>query len=368
MKHLLSAILLLTTIFSSAQENQLTRIATNVGGCVTFSGYAMAGWEYHDRSEPDNQFAVNKIIMLANANITSELQAFIMYDFNKNSLHEYWANYKITPWLNVKLGQFKTPSTLENPISPAAIEMITLTSLATNYMVAGSSPTMMPAGAGRDIGITLFGKTSNDLLSYDIALMNGEGRNHNDANSSKDIVGRLTVKPISEWALSVSGIYGRGHLDNPEKAPWLKNLNQEGNFTRQRLAAGTTLNVNHFKARTEYMWGRDGHHDGASNGGYMTCAVTDVATKGLDFVASADHLDPQGLPTINRIQAGVQYWFYPQCRLQIAVSNTHSNHITETGVLTQMQIAFMHYVKTGRNNYPAPNWWLLDIADLYFEL
>ncbi len=340
-RRLLSLLVLLLPFILSGKENALTRVATNLGGHFTFSGYGMAGWEYHDRSDPSNEFKINKIILMGDARITDDWHAFLMYDCKGGTLHEYWTSYRIKPWFNVKLGQFKTPFTIENPISPSRLEMITQTSLATNYMIIGSSPTMMPGSAGRDLGLTVYGTAWGDRLAYDIAVMNGEGRNKGDANNTKDIVGRLTVKPFNGVSVSVSGIHGRGHIGDEYVAAQLDGVDDKGNFKRQRLAVGVTADVGRVGARAEYMWARDGKGDNSrANGGYITAVARGIAGRGLDLVASYDHLEPQWASTVNRYQAGVQYWFYPRCRLQVAWTATHTGTVTESALLTQVQVAF----------------------------
>lgn len=332
------------TFAARPTENALSKIVTNIAGRFTLSGYAMAGWEYHDTADPNNEFKVNKIIMMGNMRILDNWNAFIMFDFKGGTLHEYWTSYSVRPWFNIKLGQFKTPFSIENPISPAALELLTQTSLATNYMIIGASPTMMPGGAGRDLGLTIYGTAWHGRLSYDLAVMNGEGRNRSDRNSTKDIAVRLTLRPVKHLSVSISGIHGRGRLADGV-APWVPGVNEKGDFRRQRLAVGATLFVPHFHARAEYMWGRDGRGAGdVSRGAYATFAATDIGTPGLDFVAGYDHLEPQADPTVNRWQAGVQYWFYPKCRIQLAYMNTHTHqaapHPTESAILTQLQVAF----------------------------
>ena len=314
----------------------------------TFNGYAMVGWEYHDQSSPSNQFNVNKFILMADFKVTDRLHAFAMGDFYKFSLHELWMSYRFADALTLKVGQFKTPFSLENPIAPPVLEMITLTSLATNYMICGSSPLMMPAGAGRDMGLTVYGDLLNHHLSYDLAVMNGSGRNNWDNNSQKDFVGRLTVKPIPELALSGSVILGTGnvavHLAEDgsgyvsDAAPSVTGFKANGNYQRNRYAAGAELKTRPLNLRGEYMWGKDA--DCKSDGGYVTAQVKNVAVKNLDVVASFDHLNAHTGVT-NRYSAGLQYWFYPKCRIQAGYS--YSKHPGLTGgnsILTQLQVAF----------------------------
>ena len=314
----------------------------------TFHGYAMVGWEYHDKSSPNNQFNINKFIMLADFRITDRWHAFTMVDFYKFSLHELWMSYRFADALTLKVGQFKTPFSLENPIAPSELEMITLTSIATNYMICGSSPFMMPAGAGRDMGLTIYGDLLNNHLSYDLAVMNGSGRNNWDNNSQKDFVGRLTVKPIPELALSGSVILGTGNVAvHPAEdgsgyvsdiAPSVTGFKANGNYQRNRYAASAELKTDPVNVRAEYMWGKDA--DCKTDGGYVTAQVKNVAVKNLDVVASFDHLNAHTGVT-NRYSAGLQYWFFGRCRIQAGYNYTkHPAHSGENSILTQLQVAF----------------------------
>ena len=354
-KHILLFIIvmLVGTLCMQAQGQDSTQvekknILKEVLSRFTFHGYAMAGWEYHDQSSPNNQFNVNKFILFADFRITDRWHAFAMGDFYKMSLHELWMSYRFADALTVKVGQFKTPFSIENPIAPPALELITLTSLATSYMICGSSPLMMPAGAGRDMGISIYGNLLNHHLSYDLALMNGAGRNNRDNNSQKDFVGRLTVNPIPELALSGSVILGTGNVAvHPaedgdgyvcDAAPNVAGIKANGNFRRNRYAAGAELKTAPVNVRGEYMWGKDA--DSSTDGGYVTAQVKNVAVKHLDVVASFDHLNAHDGIT-NRYSAGLQYWFYKQCRIQAGYSYTKHPGLTgENSILTQLQVAF----------------------------
>ena len=201
MKRILFSMAVLMALTAFGQDSR-SKVIDYVIDHFKVSGYAQAGWEYHENNDPNNEFLVARIIMMGNYQINDRWNAFIMADFRKFSLHELWVNYKVAPWMNVTFGQFKPPFSLENPISPVVMEMITQMSLAGNYMVAGGSPLMMPGSAGRDIGLNLYGDLGR-YVTYDVAVMNGAGRNQKDNNSWKDVVGRLTFHPLEN--LDVSG-------------------------------------------------------------------------------------------------------------------------------------------------------------------
>ena len=329
------AALAMLCVSASAQE-KLKNALEYVTDHFTLNGYAQVGWEYASESDPNNSFAVNRIILYSDYRINDRWDAFIMADFKSFTLHELWLNYKVAPWMKIKLGQFKTPFTIENPISPSVMEMITQMSLAGSYMVGGASPLMMPGGAGRDIGLTVYGDMGR-WATYDLAVMNGAGRNKLDDNSWKDFVGRLTFHPLQCLDVSGSVILGKG--DMKSMAASGSDYDQmDGDYTRNRYAAGFRLKTSPINLRAEWMWGKD--HDMNTNGGYATAQVNNIGVKNLNFVASVDHLRIDETDT-NRYQAGLQYWFYKKCRIQAAYVYTDMDGAAhEHGVLTQLQVAF----------------------------
>jgi hypothetical protein len=302
----------------------------------TVNGYAQLGWEYASESDPNNTFKVSRIIVFTDYRIDDRWNAFAMVDFKSFSLHEMWVSFKVAPWMKFKLGQFKTPFSIENPISPAVMEMITQMSLAGSHMVAGASPLMMPGGAGRDIGLTMYGDIGQKV-SYDLAVMNGAGRNRLDDNSWKDFVGRLTFHPLKELDLSGSVILGKGSRSTLDT--YIGGTGEpKGNYTRNRYSAGFQLKTAPVNLRSEWMWGKDDNMK--SNGGYVTAQVNNVGVKNLDMVASYDRLKVGDADAFNRYQAGLQYWFYKMCRVQAAYIYTDVAGLHEHGVLTQVQVGF----------------------------
>ncbi len=336
MSRLLLAVMAIAALSASAQVN-LGKAVDYVKDHFTVSGYAQVGWDYNSESEPNNEFSLRRIILFADYRINDHWNAFIMTDFKALSLHEYWVNYRVAPWMNWKLGQFKTPFSLENPISPSVMEMITQMSAPGKWMIAGGSPYMMPGGAGRDLGLTVYGDVGR-WLTYDLAVMNGAGRNRGDDNSWKDFVARLTFHPVKQLDVSGSVVLGKGACaslaDHLVGATPLT-----GNYKRNRFAAGFRLTTAPFNLRAEWMWGKDGDKD--SNGGYATAQVSNVGVKGLDLVASADYLDADYVK-YSTYQAGVQYWFYKKCRVQLGYmySDNHDLGPNSHSVLTQVQVGF----------------------------
>ena len=122
---------------------------------------------------------------MADAQVTDHIRTYMMYDAYASQLHELWVNYKFNDAINVRFGEFKTPFSIENSMSPTVTEMIYPLSLATSYMIGGADVLMMKGSAGRDYGLNVNGALLNGFLTYDLSLMSGTGRNKMDEQSER---------------------------------------------------------------------------------------------------------------------------------------------------------------------------------------
>ena len=332
--------------FTTLQAQNINDVVNTVKERITLTGYAQGGYNWNSAADPENEFKLARIILMGNAQVTKHINAYVMYELCNSSLHELWFNYKYNDALQVKVGQMKTPFSIENPLSPTSLEMIAPMAMVTDYMVCGSHPVMMPKSAGRDAGINVYGKLIDGALSYDVALMNGVGRNQGDNNSQKDFMVRLGYYPIKELMLGASLMKGTGNMDvvpdglggwvNPE-AP-IRGGKHNGNFRRDRYAVGGLLKTAPVNLRSEYMWGREGRSN--SQGVYATGTANNVLLKHLDVVASFDWLDTYA-DQQRRYTAGLQYWFYPKCRMQVLYSRHNNDRLPDANMVqAQLQVAF----------------------------
>ena len=93
---------------------------------LTLFGYAQGLYDMTKTgAETSNSFSIARIILMANAELTRKLSFFIMLDLaakqSTKYLQEYYAQYAFLPELKLRVGQFKTPYTLENIISPTLL-------------------------------------------------------------------------------------------------------------------------------------------------------------------------------------------------------------------------------------------------------
>ena len=106
------------------------------------------------------------------------------------------------------------------------------------------------SATGRDMGAQLFGgffkRDGYSILNYNFGVFNGEGLNVKDKNKSKDIVARLTVKPVA--GLQFAGSYYWGEYG-------------EDYLKRIRYGAGACYDYGRLVLRGEYICGTTGGLD-----------------------------------------------------------------------------------------------------------
>jgi len=222
-----------------------------------FSGYVQAGYQYSDKS---SAFFLKRVRLSLAGGIAPKLDYKIQFEFCKPRLVDAFIQYRPFDCLNIKLGQYKVPFSIENTdYSPNKLEFIEYPMVLQKLM--GFSDVCGFSATGRDLGATLCGgffkRDGYSIVNYDLGVFNGEGINTKDANKSKDIAARLIVKPVK--GLSLSGSYYWGEYG----ADCLK---------RERYAVGACYDRGAVVVRSEWMGGVTGMPDAGdmtSDGWYV---------------------------------------------------------------------------------------------------
>ena len=306
-------------VFSSTAAMGQSSIETDPLGeifdRVQIHAYAHAGYTYSHKGEQNSStFDLKRVLFWTNAQITDRWSFLFMHDFS-SVVQEFYTDYRLTDnkALTVRLGQFKNGLSIENPLSPTSLEAIDVYSEGVVYLTGCGSDPLFGVQYGRDLGISLFGETSDAKLAYRLDILNGQGINRKDGNNDKDVIARLEYSPLQDFKLVATSQVGRGHaiassLYNPDILPG-------DNYKRNRWTAGFEFKSSKGNLRAEYMEGKDG--DATSRGAYLTGSVP--LSRGIDFVGSYDFFNYNtdlGMDQHKAI-AGFQYWFYKRCRIQL---------------------------------------------------
>lgn len=321
---------------------------------ITINGYVQGGYSWNDANgKQTNDFNFKRCIVWARARITDRWSFQFMYDFASSPL-EYYTDFRITKnnALNFRIGQFKNSLTLENPMSPSALELIDVCSQSVTYL-AGCNDPLLGKHGGRDMGIMLFGDVLNNRLHYELALMNGQGINVRDGNNNKDVLAKLDFRPIDGLRIVASGQIGKGHAIG--EAAWNPAINEGDDYRRNRYSIGAEYKFGAFapakykearpvSIRGEWLGGKDG--DVGSRGGYLTTTIP--IAPAIDIVGSADtfnrNTDVDGWDQTN-LTIGLQYWYYKKCRLQLQYTRCLCGDNINAGkdynnLQAQVQVAF----------------------------
>lgn len=353
MKHLLAIVMLCYSTSLMAQSKLLSdkdmEWVNTIKEHVSINGYAHAGYAYSDTNgKTKSDFNLKRTLLWAKVKVTDRLTALFMHDFN-SEVQEYWADYRVTnnDALHVKFGQFKNSLSIENPLSPVYLELVDVCSQSVTCY-SGCYDPLYGLNYGRDIGLEIYGNLFDNHIRYELEVMNGQGINTRDGNSDKDVIARVEYKPIKELRLVVSGQKGRGHAVGT--AAWNPDIKEGDNYRRDRITAGFEWKSGQYapgphkearpiSIRAEYLAGKDGKVD--SQGAYATTTIP--VYKGIDIVGSIDYFDRNTDMDYRQTQAtaGVQYWFYKKCRLQLQYTRTWSEYQKDYNWLqAQLQLAF----------------------------
>ncbi|MCR4919355.1 MAG: OprO/OprP family phosphate-selective porin [Prevotella sp.] len=293
---------------------------------ITLNGYAQAGWSYQDRNGVQtNSYNLKRTLLWAKARITDRWSFLFMHDFN-SEVQEFYADFRLTrdDAIHVRLGQFKNSFSMENPLSPVQLELIDVCSMAVTQL-SGCYDPLHGLNYGRDQGLLVYGNLLDNLLHYELALMSGQGINKKDGNNDKDFIGKLELRPVGGLRVVGSVYLGKGNA--VDTAEWNPEITVGDNYTRNRYSVGAELKTGRYASgrykgprpmslRAEWLGGKDGNV--GSRGGYVTTTLPVVDA--LDVVASAETFDKNtgtsGWQQTN-LTAGLQYWFYKNCRLQL---------------------------------------------------
>ena len=162
---------------------------------ITLNGYAQAGWSYQDpNGVKTNAYNLKRTLLWAKARITDRWSFLFMHDFS-SVVQEFYTDYRVSndKSLSVRLGQFKHSYTMENPLSPTALELIDVYSQAVLYLAGEGPDPLNGVNYGRDMGLMVYGDLADKLFHYELALMSGQGINRKDNNNQKDFIAKLEI-------------------------------------------------------------------------------------------------------------------------------------------------------------------------------
>ena len=325
--------------------------ALDLASRIKLHGYAHGGYYYKHSSHADadiNSFETKRTLFWVDAQITPRWSFLFMHDFN-SIVQEFYTDFRVTnnKALTLRLGQFKTGVTMENPWSPTSMEAIDVYSEGVTYLAGCGSDPLYGVQYGRDLGFSVRGELAKGKFAYDLEILNGQGIQNvkRDLNNKKDFVARLEYRPFAGFNIVATGQLGWGNA--LVKAPvFCPTVNLGDNYRRNRYSIGVDYKSKPFNVHGEFLGGKDDCT--VSRGAYVTGSVR--LFNNFDVVASYDffNFNVDDKMDMHKIIAGVQYWFFKKCRFQVQYIyksadtdyRTFFSHGKNHAVMAQMQIRF----------------------------
>lgn len=220
------------------------------------SGYVQLGYEFGDEL---SSFFIKRVRLDLAGAIAPKLGYRIQLEFASPKIVDAYLEYKPLKQLNLKVGEYKIPFSIENTVYPPLKFELIEYPLALQRLM-GFDDVCGLAATGRDMGATLYGdlieRDGRALLSYDLGVFNGEGINARDRNLSKDLAARLTLRPLRGLQIAASyywGEYGTEYL------------------RRVRYGAGICYDRGRIILRSEWIGGETGlpAPEGVRHGGLL---------------------------------------------------------------------------------------------------
>lgn len=214
-----------------------------VAALPRISGYVQVGYGW---SETSSSFFIKRVRLNLTGDIVRKLDYRVQIEFASPKIVDAYLRYRPFNELNFQLGEYKIPFSIENTdYPPLRFEFIEYPLSLRKLM--GFSDLCGLSATGRDMGAMVYGgfwkRDGYSVLNYNFAVMNGEGLNTRDRNKSKDIVARLSVKPVA--GLQITGSYYRGEYG-------------AGYLRRVRYGAGICYDRGRAVLRGEYICGTTG--------------------------------------------------------------------------------------------------------------
>ena len=240
------------------------------------------------------------------------------------------ANASWTPLseINVRVGQYKVPFTLESAYSRSVFESCDNSQIVEQLTYYSGDKSGMSSN-GRDFGIGLYGnifkKTGYSILNYDIGVFNGAGINVKDNNRKKDFVGRLNISPVKP--VTISGSYMNG---------WGGDFKKEPVKHRERYAVGARYDDGKYLLRSEAILSNTEVNDNNDNPLTINSPVKNVKSYGWYALA--------GYYFIPNLQGLLKYDYMRQEKGNPQTDRTNyyvgANYFFQKGKLSRLQLTY----------------------------
>lgn len=222
-----------------------------IGGLLEIDGHFFTHFDGNNTT-----FLIRRARLFLTGNVHENFNYMIMgkWDFEKAGLEFAWIESLKPSFVQIRVGLFKQPFSLEQSYSDTYWDFDERSVGAINFIHI------------RDIGVMAYGLFAKDCIEYGLGVFNGNGDSL-DNNNNKDIVGRIGFYPFyatnnafKNLGISFSGSVGRNNenlsstnfITGADTAFWKWNDAKVG-ARRTRLGADIEWFYRSVAIRAEYL-------------------------------------------------------------------------------------------------------------------
>lgn len=261
-------ILMLIAIFTNGQDTippeksrKSQEVLEQIQKYLKIGGWidAQYSYEYYDADNQSSVFMIRRARFDLKGSPSKWVNYRLQVDFAPNPrLIDAFVKVNFCKQVQLQVGQFKIPFSLENKLSPLDLELTenaqVISALSGYKDVTGISS----YANGREIGAMLTGTLAFaevhgeriPILKYGVGIFGGNGINIKTDNLAKDLSARVEFCPfVKGLDISASGYWGKYDMQHDGIATHM-------NGARIRYAGGLQYTDEQWVVRSEYLWGR----------------------------------------------------------------------------------------------------------------
>ena len=312
---------------------------------LQFGGNGQLMYRYSDVDQIHNDFKAKNLFLSVNGKLNEAFRYGFLVEFVNPSVQEFWGEWTASKMFNLKVGQFKSPFTMESQLVPATLETASYSRTISNLVgYAGEDDVLKKQNNknnfGRDAGMMVSGElislANHNLIQYSAGVFQGTGVTTGETNNGKDFAGMLLLQPVKGFRIGGGAYLGQATYTKVGETV-------VSDHVRDRWYLSADYKSDRFYARSEWVHGNDG---GIDKEGVYGLGMFYLIPKKLNVLAKVDYYNRNKDVNSEVIDytAGVNYYFYPMCRVQL--NYTYSDYSDKWDapnsniVFAQLQIAF----------------------------
>lgn len=312
---------------------------------IQIGGNGQLMYQYSDVEKIHHNFKAKNLFISVNGKLNNSFRYGFLLELVNPSVQEFWGEWTAAKEFNLKIGQFKSPFTMESQLVPATLETASYSRTISNLVgYAGEDDALKSQNNknnfGRDAGVMISGElvsiNTHNLIQYSAGMFQGTGVTTGETNNAKDFAGMLLLQPLKGLRVGGGAYFGQ--------ATYIKaGQTNVSDHVRNRWYLSADYKSNRFYARSEWIHGNDG---GIDKEGLYGLGLFYLIPQKLNVLGKVDYYNKNKNVNSEVIDytVGLNYYFYPMCRVQL--NYTYSDYskkwdsLDSNVVFAQLQIAF----------------------------